>query len=169
MYCQSGTTSSLTRAMLLCALFICAQPGATCKLCLETGKSFRRSELNILVSLSLSFVFLFFWKQQLLLSPMQRLPLGFPVKIALSQQGTMGRRFLSFPSHRSPRAFFSPSPQSPCVKKRPVRRREVVAHSDFLSKKKMKIYVCSRLSLNGHLYQRNTSVKRTPRVCPCLS
>ena len=144
MYCQSGTTSSLTRAMLLCALFICAEPGATCKLCLETGKSFRRSELNILVSLS--FVFLFFWKQQLLLSPMQRLPLGFPVKIALSARGTMGRRFLSFPSHRFPRAFFSPSPQSPCVKKRPLRRREVVAHSDFLSEKNENLRVQSTLS-----------------------
>ena len=144
MYCQSGTTSSLTRAMLLCALFICAEPGATCKLCLETGKSFRRSELNILVSLS--FVFLFFWKQQLLLSPMQRLPLGFPVKIALSARGTMGRRFLSFPSHRSPRAFFSPSPQSPCFKKRPLRRSEVVAHSDFCRKKNENLRVQSTLS-----------------------
>ena len=29
---------------------------------------------------------------------------------------------------------------------------------------------CSRLSLNGHLYKTDTSVKRTPRVgpCPCL-
>ena len=27
----------------------------------------------------------------------------------------------------------------------------------------------SRLSLNGHLYKTNTSVKRTPRVGPCLS
>ena len=26
-----------------------------------------------------------------------------------------------------------------------------------------------RLSLNGHLYKRDTSVKRTPRVGPCLS
>ena len=77
---------------------------------------------------------------------MQRLPLGFPVKIALSARGTMGRRFLSFPSHRSPRAFFSPSPQSPCVKKRPVRRREVVAHSDFLSEKNENLRVQSTLS-----------------------
>ena len=27
----------------------------------------------------------------------------------------------------------------------------------------------SRLSLNGHLYKTDTSVKRTPRVGPCLS
>ena len=27
----------------------------------------------------------------------------------------------------------------------------------------------SRLSLNGHLYKTNTSLKRTPRVGPCLS
>ena len=27
----------------------------------------------------------------------------------------------------------------------------------------------SRLSLNGHLYKTDTSVKRTLRVCPCLS
>ena len=166
MYCQSGTTSSLTRAMLLSALFICAEPGATCKLCLETGKSFRRSELNILVSLS--FVFFFFWKQQLLLSAMERLPLGFPMKIALSARGTMGRRFLSFPSHRSPRAFFSPSPQSPYVKKGLCGGEKWLLIAIFC-RKKMKIYVCSRLSLNGHLYQRDTSVKRTPRVCPCLS
>ena len=26
----------------------------------------------------------------------------------------------------------------------------------------------SRLSLNGHLYKTDTSVKRTPRVGPCL-
>ena len=31
-------------------------------------------------------------------------------------------------------------------------------------------YPYSRLSLNGHLYKTDTSVKRTPRVgpCPCL-
>ena len=29
--------------------------------------------------------------------------------------------------------------------------------------------VYSRLSLNGHLYKTDTSVKRTPRVGPCLS
>ena len=28
---------------------------------------------------------------------------------------------------------------------------------------------CSRLSLHGHLYKTDTSVKRTPRVGPCLS
>ena len=27
----------------------------------------------------------------------------------------------------------------------------------------------SRLSLNGHLYKTDTSVKRTPKVGPCLS
>ena len=27
----------------------------------------------------------------------------------------------------------------------------------------------SQLSLNGHLYKTDTSVKRTPRVGPCLS
>ena len=27
----------------------------------------------------------------------------------------------------------------------------------------------SRLSLNGHLYKTDTSLKRTPRVGPCLS
>ena len=27
----------------------------------------------------------------------------------------------------------------------------------------------SRLSLNGHLYKTDTSVKQTPRVGPCLS
>ena len=58
MYCESGKTSSLTRAMLLCGVFICTEPGATCKLCLETGKSCRRSELDILVSLSFVFVFM---------------------------------------------------------------------------------------------------------------
>ena len=58
MYCESGKTSSLTRAMLLCGVFICVEPGATCKLCLETGKSCRRSELDILVSLSFVFVFM---------------------------------------------------------------------------------------------------------------
>ena len=30
-------------------------------------------------------------------------------------------------------------------------------------------YMYSRLSLNGHLYKMDTSVKRTPRVGPCLS
>ena len=29
-------------------------------------------------------------------------------------------------------------------------------------------YMYSRLSLNGHLYKTNTSVKRTPRAGPCL-
>ena len=29
-------------------------------------------------------------------------------------------------------------------------------------------YMYSRLSLNGHLYKMDTSVKRTPRVGPCL-
>ena len=29
--------------------------------------------------------------------------------------------------------------------------------------------VYSRLSLNGHPYKTDTSVKRTPRVGPCLS
>ena len=167
MYCQSGTTSSLTRAVLLCALFICAEPGATCKLCLETGKSFRRSELNILVSLS--FVFLFFSKQQLLLSPMQRLPLGFPVKIALSARGTMGRRSLSLSLPIVPRALsFPPLPNLPASKKGLCGGEKWLLIAIFVGKK-MKIYVCSRLSLNGHLYQRDTSLKRTPRVCPCLS
>ena len=35
------------------------------------------------------------------------------------------------------------------------------------SGKQQQIY--GRLSLNGHLYKTDTSVKRTPRVGPCLS
>ena len=31
------------------------------------------------------------------------------------------------------------------------------------------IFMYSRLSLNGHLYKMDTSLKRTPRVGPCLS
>ena len=38
--------------------------------------------------------------------------------------------------------------------------------SENMTKKHM---VYSRLSLNGHLYKTDTSVKRTPRVGPCLS
>ena len=41
------------------------------------------------------------------------------------------------------------------------RTEEYVSHS--------RKYMYSRLSLNGHLYKADTSVKRTPRVGPCLS
>ena len=41
------------------------------------------------------------------------------------------------------------------------RTDEYVSHS--------RKYMYSRLSLNGHLYKADTSVKRTPRVGPCLS
>ena len=57
-----------------------------------------------------------------LLSPLHRLSLGIPVKIAISARGTMERRFLSSPSHRPPRAHIFPSPQPPCGTKRPLWR-----------------------------------------------
>ena len=52
----------------------------------------------------------------------------------------------------------------------------VHVYCDYFSRKligklsvshELKIY--SRLSLNGHLYKTDTSVKRTPKVGPCLS
>ena len=65
------------------------------------------------------------------LSPLQRLSLGIPVKTAMikkkaSARWTVGRvkrrepHFLSFPSYCPPRAFFLPSPEPPSVTKTPL-------------------------------------------------
>ena len=43
-------------------------------------------------------------------------------------------------------------------------KRQIVSESSALT-----FWQYSRLSLNGHLYKTDTSVKRTPRVGPCLS
>ena len=46
-----------------------------------------------------------------------------------------------------------------CVVHRPNRKQETKQQNDEYS----------QLSLNGHIYKTDTSVKRTPRVGPCLS
>ena len=88
MYCESGKTSSLTRAMLLCGVFICVEPGATCKLCLETGESCRRSELDILVSLSFVFVFM-----EIAVAPLSfaEAPARFPSENSIKRAGDYGK------------------------------------------------------------------------------
>ena len=98
--------------MLLCALFICAEPGATCKLCLETGKSFRRSELNILVSLS--FVFFFFFLE-IAVAPLSyaEAPARFPSENSIKRAGDYGKTLSLFPFPSFPARFlFSLSPIS---------------------------------------------------------
>ena len=110
MYCESGKTSSLTRAMLLCGVFICAEPGATCKLCLETGKSCRRSELDILVSLS--FVFVFMEIAVAALSSAEA-PARSPSENSIKRAGDYGKTLplFSFPSYPA-RFLFPLSPVS---------------------------------------------------------
>ena len=121
--------------MLLCGVLICAEPGATCKLCLETGKSCRRSKLDILVSLFFVFFFL-----EIAVAPLSsaEAPARFPSENSIKRAGDYGKTLPLFPSHHTPRAFVFPSPQSSCVKIRPLGRREVVAHSDFFSEIKGK-------------------------------
>ena len=73
-------------------------------------------------------------------------PARFSSENSIKRAGDYGKMLplFSFPSY--PARFLFPSPQSPCVKKRPVRRREVVAHSDFLSEKNENLRVQSTLS-----------------------
>ena len=71
----------------------------------------------------------------------------------------------SIPQHSSDR--IKPQPQQPRQPPRPTMKVE----SNCL---KTKLYPdfqfnYSRLSLNGHLYKTDTSIKRTPRVGPCRS
>ena len=119
--------------MLLGALFICAEPGATCKLCLETGKGFRRSELNILVSLSFVFFFL-----EIAVAPLcyAKAPARFPSENSIKRAGDYGKTLPLFPFPSFPARFLFPLSPISLRHKRPLRRREVVAHSDFLSEKK---------------------------------
>ena len=92
--------------MLLCALFICAEPGATCKLCLETGKSFRRSELNILVSLS----FVFFFFLEIAVAPLSyaEAPARFPSENSIKRSGDYGKTLSLFPFPSFPARFLFP-------------------------------------------------------------
>ena len=115
MYCESGKTSSLTRAMLLCGVFICAEPGATCKLCLETGKSCRRSELDILVSLSFVFVFM-----EIAVAPLSsaEAPARPPSENSIKRAGDYGKTLPLFFLPIIPRALsFSPLPSLPASKR----------------------------------------------------
>ena len=105
MYCESGKTSSLTRVMLLCGVFICVEPGATCKLCLETGKSCRRSELYILVSLSFVFVFM-----EIAVAPLSsaEAPARFPSENSIKRGGDYGKMLALFFFPSYPARFLFP-------------------------------------------------------------
>ena len=113
--------------------------------CLETGKSFRRSELNILVSLP--FVCFFFFLE-IAVAPLSyaETPARFPSENSIKRAGDYGKTLSLFPFPLSPVRFLFPLSPISLRQKRPLRRGEVVAHSDFLSEKNENLRVQSTLS-----------------------